>query len=74
MLKKIVIALGAVLVLNASASALASDYLGNTKSMKYHYASCRTIKHPDAPHFVHFNSSDEARDAGYTPCRVCNPY
>ena len=52
---------------------LAADYLGNTKSMKFHYYNCSTIKHPDAPHFVPFNSREEAIAAGYVPCQRCHP-
>ena len=52
MLKKIALAAVAAAALSAATPALATDYLANTKSGKFHYASCRTIKHPEAPHFV----------------------
>lgn len=51
--------------------AMASSYLGNPRSMKYHFSGCRTIKHPE--NFVPFNSAQEAESAGYTRCGVCNP-
>jgi len=73
MLKKIALASLTTVVLTAAVPALATDYLANTKSGKFHYATCRTIKHPDAPHFVHYNSREAAIADGYAPCGVCRP-
>ena len=73
MLKKFAAALTVALAINVMTPAIAADYLGNTKSMKFHFYNCRTIKHPDAPHFVSFNSRAEAVNAGYSPCGVCKP-
>ena len=71
MFKRIALALAAATMLHAAAPALASDYLGNPKSMKFHYSSCSTIKHPER--FVEFNTRDDAITAGYVPCKRCNP-
>lgn len=60
-----------LLIVGVAAHALAAGYLVNTKSGKYHYANCRTIKHPNAAHFVPYNSREEAEADGYTPCGVC---
>ena len=73
MLKKIALATVAAMALSIATPTLASDYLANTKSGKFHYADCRTIKHPDAPYFVPYNSRDEAIADGYEPCGVCKP-
>lgn len=73
MFKKLSIALATITLLSAVTPALAADYLGNTKSMKFHYSSCRTIKNPSASHFVSLGSRDEAINAGYAPCGVCKP-
>ena len=73
MFKRIALALIAATMLHATTPAVAADYLVNTKSGKFHYATCRTIKHPDAPHFIHFSSASEAQDAGYVACGVCKP-
>ena len=70
MLKKIALATVAAMALSIATPTLASDYLANTKSGKFHYADCRTIKHPDAPHY---SSRDEAIADGYEPCGVCKP-
>lgn len=60
MLKKIALATIAAMALSIATPTLTSNYLSNTKSGKFHFADCRTIKHPDAPHFVHYSSRDEA--------------
>lgn len=54
--------------------AYAADYyMLNTKSGKFHYPDCRTIKHPEAAHWATASTRDEAIEAGYVPCKVCNP-
>lgn len=73
MFKKLSIALTVISLFSAMTPALAADYLGNTKSMKFHYYNCRTIKNPSASHFVPLNSRDEAINAGYVSCGVCKP-
>jgi len=73
MLKKFALATIAAMALSIATPALASDYLANTKSGKFHFADCRTIKHPDAPYFVPYDSRDEAIADGYEPCGVCEP-
>ena len=42
MFKSIALALAAATMLHAATPALAADYLANTKSGKFHYATCRT--------------------------------
>jgi len=69
--KKIALATLAAVCVSIVTPALASDYLGNPKSMKFHYSSCSTIKHPER--FVEFSTRDDAIAAGYVPCKRCNP-
>ena len=72
MIKKIAIAAMTTILLTLTAApALATDYLANPRSMKFHYYGCRTIKHPE--NFIPMSSRDEAINAGYAPCGVCNP-
>ena len=71
MSRKIALATLFAFAFSIATPALATDYLGNPKSMKFHYTSCRTIKHPER--FVSISSRDEAISAGYVPCKVCNP-
>ena len=75
MMRKILLVLLAVMALSAaplpSSSAAPDYYLGNPRSMKFHYADCRTIKHPE--NFVVISTRDAAIASGYKPCGVCKP-
>lgn len=71
MMKKISLALAMICMVSSFSTALAAEYLGNPRSMKFHYTDCRTIKHPE--NFVTIESRDEAIAEGYVPCGVCNP-
>lgn len=70
-MKKISLALAMICMVSSFSTALAAEYLGNPRSMKFHYTDCRTIKHPE--NFVTIESRDEAIAEGYVPCDVCNP-
>lgn len=48
-------------------------YVGNTSSHKFHYEGCRAEQRIRADHRVHFDTREEAVDAGYTPCGICKP-
>ena len=71
MMKKLTLFLAMICVLSSAGTAFAADYLGNPRSMKFHYTTCRTIKHPE--NFVPIESRDEALAEGYVPCGVCKP-
>lgn len=71
MIRKIAVATIMAFAVTVANPALATDYLGNPKSMKFHYTNCRTIKYPDR--FVTLHSREAAISAGYVPCKVCNP-
>ena len=62
-----------MLMLAGVGAAYASGYLLNTQSCKFHYASCRTIKHPNSAKFMPVESREEAIAQGYRPCGVCKP-
>lgn len=49
------------------------QFVGSTKSDKYHYPSCRWAEKILPENEIWFASSEEARAAGYVPCGVCNP-
>lgn len=70
-MKKISLALAMICMVSPFSTAFATEYLGNPRSMKFHYTDCRTIKHPE--NFVTIESRDEAIAEGYVPCGVCNP-
>lgn len=73
-MKKFIAAIVAVLILTASfATVLASTYVGNSNSRKFHFANCSTLKKMNPKNRVSFNSRDEAIKAGYVPCKRCKP-
>ncbi len=73
-MKKVFVAFLAVIALFVFVTpTLASTYLVNTKSCKFHFSDCRTIKHPNTVHFVPYSSRYACITDGYVPCRVCSP-
>ena len=75
MKKKLFLLISLLLLLGmmASSVALGSDYIGNSNSGKFHYASYRWVQKMSEHHKVHLESRNEAIDAGYVPCKVCRP-
>lgn len=49
----------------------AGQYIGNANSHKFHRISCGTL--PSEKNRVYFDSRDAAINAGYVPCKRCNP-
>ncbi|GAV24765.1 prophage LambdaCh01 nuclease domain-containing protein [Carboxydothermus islandicus] len=52
---------------------LAIQYVGNKNSRKFHYEDCRWAKKIAPSNRVYFKSREAAINAGYVPCKVCNP-
>ena len=52
---------------------LASSYVGNANSGKFHYADCPSVEKMNPANKVFMNTRDEAINAGYIPCKRCNP-
>ena len=48
-------------------------YTGSDTTNIYCYPSCRHARRTSDTHEVRFRSAEEARDAGYRPCKVCRP-
>lgn len=48
-------------------------FIGSAGSMKFHTLACKWGKKISSRNAVYFNSPKEAMDAGYAPCKVCNP-
>lgn len=57
----------------AFATVLASNYVGNANSRKFHYADCSMVNKMNPANKVYINTRDEAINAGYVPCKRCNP-
>ncbi|OGW78855.1 MAG: hypothetical protein A3C51_04375 [Omnitrophica bacterium RIFCSPHIGHO2_02_FULL_46_20] len=51
----------------------AKVYVGSKNSTKYHYTWCRWAQKINPNNKVTFNSAQEAKAAGYIPCKVCKP-
>lgn len=73
-MKKFFAAVVALVVFTASfATVLASTYVGNSNSRKFHYANCHFVGKMNPKHRVYFNTRDEAVKVGYVPCKRCKP-
>lgn len=59
--------------LMAASTVLSSDYIGNSNTGKFHYASCRYVNRMNEEHKVYFDTREDAIDAGHVPCKVCRP-
>jgi micrococcal nuclease len=54
----------------------ACSLVGSISSRKYHYyhySSCLKVKEIESMNLIKFNSSQDARDQEYDPCKVCCP-
>jgi outer membrane biogenesis lipoprotein LolB len=49
------------------------NYVGSINSDKYHYPDCEWAQKIKPENEVWFSSPEEARKAGYKPCKVCSP-
>lgn len=47
------------------------NYIGNVNSKKFHKKDCSSL--PDKENMVYFGTINDAEDAGYEPCGICNP-
>jgi hypothetical protein len=48
-------------------------YVGSTTSNKYHRPDCSYAKKIKDENKIFFSDVEEAEEAGYLPCKVCNP-
>jgi len=56
-----------------STSAASQQFVGSTKSNKYHYPSCSAAQKIKPANEIWFSSSEDARAHGYVPCGICHP-
>jgi len=57
----------------ASTSAASQQFVGSTKSNKYHYPSCSAAQKIKPANEIWFTGSEDARSNGYVPCGICHP-
>ena len=48
-------------------------YVGNSNTMKFHNPDCRYVDQISDDHLAYFKTRQDAINAGYVPCKVCNP-
>ena len=48
-------------------------FVGSKKSDVYHYPNCGSAKSIKPENLITFSSVEEAKSAGYRPCKKCNP-
>ena len=73
-MKKFLAAIVTIIIMTtAFATVLASSYVGNANSKKFHYADCSMVNKMNPANKVYMNTRDEAINAGYVPCKRCNP-
>ena len=62
-----------ILMTAAFTTVLASSYVGNANSKKFHYADCSMVGKMNPANKVFLNTREEAIAAGYVPCKRCKP-
>lgn len=62
-----------VLFAFVAVAAQATEFWGSVKSNKYHYPTCSSAQRIKPGNLVVFSSPNDARMAGYIPCKVCRP-
>ena len=73
MKKQFIFIMSVIALLTVMPVVLASNYVGNANSGKFHYSDCNAVGKMNPNNKVYFNSRDEAIAAGYIPCKRCNP-
>lgn len=58
---------------SSSSSSSGDTYWASSSSGKFHKPSCEWAQKISGKNKVVFHSKDEALNAGYSPCQVCNP-
>ena len=57
----------------ATAAPKAQTYIGNKNTKKFHYPWCSSVNQMKDKNKVSLTSRSAAIDAGYVPCKKCNP-
>lgn len=73
MFKKSILTLSLAAVLSVSIAGIVDAYIGNLRSHKFHEDYCSSGYQMKDRNKVYFDTRDEAINAGYVPCKRCNP-
>jgi len=58
---------------NTAVESFSGSYVGNSNSFKFHSSSCTYVAKTKTENKVYFLTRTDAVNAGYLPCKVCNP-
>lgn len=58
---------------DSQSSSSTQRYVGSRNSDVYHYLSCGYAGRIKSGNKIYFSSSQDARNHGYRPCKVCKP-
>lgn len=72
-MKKFLTAVVALMLTLIAANVLAANYVGNANTGKFHYADCYMVGKMNPANKVYMETREEAINAGYVPCKRCNP-
>lgn len=73
MFKKSILTLSLAAVLSVSVIGIVDAYIGNLRSHKFHEDYCSSVYQMKDRNKIYFDTRDEAINAGYVPCKRCNP-
>ena len=63
----------AALLFSFAAQSFGAEFLASKTSNKYHNPDCELVKQIKPARLIKFASPEEARKAGYVPCKYCKP-
>ena len=72
-MKKFIAATLALIILSMATAFANEGYIGNSNSLKFHYADCYFVSKMNPENKAYFDTREEAIAAGYVPCKRCNP-
>ncbi len=49
------------------------EYVGNSKTKKFHLPDCMYVKNIKSENTVRFSNRSNIINKGYSPCQTCNP-
>ena len=58
---------------SSESTATSGSYIANANTGVFHYSWCRYVSRMKDSNKVYFSSSTAAENAGYRPCKICNP-
>ena len=61
------------MILSTVVPVLASNYIGNRNTHRFHYPNCSSVDEMNPNNQVEINSREEAINKGYVPCKRCKP-